>query len=373
MVAVRSGAIRYEALQSTGLPPREIAKHLMICLMASPPIPVLLLGPPGLGKSALVRAVTEMIKRMLRVTRTYYYNPVDWRGAPIGDLQARVTRYLPPDFLLLDELVKDCPPMVWFFDDCNVAPASVQAVLYEVILERTVCGKRISDNVAFVAAGNRAEDRALTHEMSSALSTRFIRLTMRPDLDDWLAWADSGGVAPELKMFMKAQGTKHLYDLDPSTNSWRTPRTWEYVSHLIEAGAPVTRSSIPLYAGAVGAGGASEFVAYWEVYRDLPDANKIVLDGNFSEKAPDREHPDRLYAFSAMLAAAVGRAPEDRRLQAARNHISYVSTRFPGREFSIHAYKEMTRTRGYKQVHEPFIMSKEFIKFAQDVKEILGV
>lgn len=373
MVAVRSGAITYDSMAGVGIPPREIITHLEMCMRAKPPKPVILLGPPGLGKSKLVEYAARRACRALKVTRSYYYNPVDWRGAPIGDMEAKVTRYFPPDFLPLDELTKDCPPMVWFFDDCNVVPTSVQAVLYEVLLERTVCGKKISDNVVFVAAANRAEDRALTHEMSSALQTRFVRLTMRPDVDDWMAWATSAGVAVEVRTFIKACGTKHLYNLDMATDSTRTPRTWEYVSDLVLAGAAVEQSNTPLFSGCVGRGGATEFVNHWKLYKDLPDPNKIVVDGDFSANSPGSETPDRVYVFSGMLAAAVMRAPEAKRVQAAKNHIAYVTSKFPGNEFAVQAYKELTRSREYSTVHEPLLMSKEFLVFAKRVKDLLDV
>src|SRR5947208_490472 len=56
-----------------------------------------------------------------------------------------------------------------------------------------------------VAAGNRAQDRALVRALSSALVNRVIILNIRVDVKEWLAWGHANGVRGEILAFITFQ------------------------------------------------------------------------------------------------------------------------------------------------------------------------
>jgi hypothetical protein len=64
--------------------------------------------------------------------------------------------------------------------------------------------------------------------MDSALLSRFIRVTLEPDVRDWLAWAEKNGVHPSVCRFVRA--TPNIFDSSDSN-----PRGWDYASNFLRA------------------------------------------------------------------------------------------------------------------------------------------
>ena len=135
------------------------------------------------------------------------------------------------------ELAKKHKHIILFLDEMNSAAPAVQAAAYQLILNRKVGQYTLPDNVLIVAAGNREADKGVTYRMPAPLANRFVHLELRVDFDDWFAWA----VAPQNNIHSDVVGyltfaKKDLYDFDPKSpsRSFATPRSWSFVSELLE-------------------------------------------------------------------------------------------------------------------------------------------
>ena len=60
---------------------------------------IFLWGPPGIGKSALVKQLAEEKGRPLVDLRLPLMDPVNLRGLPMVDKEKEQAKWLPPDFL----------------------------------------------------------------------------------------------------------------------------------------------------------------------------------------------------------------------------------------------------------------------------------
>ena len=288
------------------LPPSALVRALAAALPAGP---VMLWGPPGVGKSAIVAQVAAGIGGCVTAILSQL-DPVDVRGLPRIDPAGRAA-FAPPSFLPDPE--RDGPTGILFLDELNTAHQSVQVAAMELIHERRSGDYRLPAGWHVVAAGNRRGDRAAAGRMPSALLNRFAaHLDVRPDLDDWSRWAlGAGNVAPEIVAFLRFK-TGLLYDFDPAADdrAFATPRSWHALSRLFLA-APDPSVALALYSGCVGGGAAGEFLAFVDVWRRLPSVDAILLD---PERAPvpDESEPSVLYALAGSLAAKMTPGNADR-------------------------------------------------------------
>ena len=244
--------------------------------------PVFLWGPPGIGKSELVESIAEEMQGHMIDLRLGQMDPTDIRGIPFYNKEANVMDWAPPIELPTEELASKYPVVVLFLDEMNSAAPSVQSAAYQLILNRRVGKYVLPDNVVMVAAGNREGDKGVTYKMPSPLANRFIHLEMRPDFDAWQRWAVNAGIHKDVVGYVSF-AKQDLFDFDPKSSSraFATPRSWTFVSQLLEGNLP-TNIETDLVAGTVGDGTAVKFMAHRKVAGQMPNPRDI-LDGKVKE------------------------------------------------------------------------------------------
>src|SRR5437762_11775245 len=171
------------------------AKELIRCLAHEQS--VLLLSPPGVGKSDVVRQAAADASLECKSLLGTQIAPEDVSGVPriVGERSV----FCPPRVLLPDNPQKFC----LFLDELPACAPDVQKAFYSLLLERRIGEYHLPAGTWVVAAGNRVEDRALVRTMSSALINRVFVLPVKVDLDEWLAWASANGVRQEVRSFVR--------------------------------------------------------------------------------------------------------------------------------------------------------------------------
>ena len=244
--------------------------------------PVFLWGPPGIGKSELVEGIANEMGGHMIDLRLGQMDPTDIRGIPFYNKELGLMDWAPPIDLPSEELASQYPVIVLFFDEMNSAAPSVQAAAYQLILNRRVGKYRLPDNVVMVAAGNREGDKGVTFKMPSPLSNRFVHLEMRVDFDAWQKWAVLNNIHKDVVGYVSF-AKQDLFDFDPKSSSraFATPRSWTFVSQLLEDNLP-TSVETDLVAGTVGEGTAVKFMAHRKIAGQMPNPRDI-LDGKVKE------------------------------------------------------------------------------------------
>jgi len=271
--------------------------------------PLMLWGAPGTGKSTVVREVAEQLGIGFMDLRLAQREPVDLRGLPVprGDAV---------HWLLPAEWPRDPASRgILLFDELTAADRALQVAAYELILDR-----RLGDLYTLppgwyvVAAGNRAEDRAVALPMSSALANRFCHMELAPDAPGWIAWAQRHGLRPEVTGFIRWRPGLLLAQQGELERGWPSPRAWERVAHeldLLDAGSlapPMRRHLVRLVvAGLVGEAAAAEFLAFCELRETLPDP-LAILEGRAAPVVPARA--DQRYALCAAVAWHMRQRPD---------------------------------------------------------------
>jgi ATPase family associated with various cellular activities (AAA) len=251
--------------------------------------PIYLWGPPGVGKSSLVKQAAESLKLELIDVRATLLDPVDLRGLPRIDGESAV--WLPPAFL------PRFGEGVLFLDELAQAAPLVQSACLQLTLDRRIGEYELPDGWSVVAASNRSEDRAGTHRLISPLLNRFVHLDLEVSAEDWQQWAVIAGVAPEVRTFLQYRPGL-LSHFDPAANprAFPTPRSWHFVSDVL-AKTP-NELLHPVAAGCVGDGPAAEFLGFLRLYREIPDLDSVLMK---PDSAVVPREPAVLYALVGAL------------------------------------------------------------------------
>lgn len=188
---------------------------------------ILLLSEPGAGKSDTVRAAAAEAGLDCRSLLGTQIAPEDVSGVPriVGERSV----FCPPRVLLPENPEKFC----LFLDELPACAPDVQKAFYSLLLERRIGEHRLPEGTWVVAAGNRAEDRALVRTLSSALVNRVLILHVRVDAGQWQAWARANQVRDEIRAFIHFMPEALARRVPREPVPFSTPRAWAALSEAL--------------------------------------------------------------------------------------------------------------------------------------------
>lgn len=258
--------------------------------------PLMLWGPPGVGKSAAIMQITKELGIGFIDIRLAQREPVDIRGLPIPK-EDGVHWMISSDWPR-----KSDSRGVILFDELTAADRTLQVAAYEFILDR-----RLGDLYTvpagwyICAAGNRSGDRAVSTAMSSALANRFCHVEVMPDIEVWVNWAIRNDIHPDVIAFLRFRPECFICMDGNLERGWPSPRSWERVSteiHISKYTKLCTDSLRVLIHGLVGPGAGTEFLAFREWSEKLPNIEAMML-GYEKIEIPDRA--DLRYSLCAAM------------------------------------------------------------------------
>ena len=277
----RKSSPEVDALSTRQLSPNKCKASILHALKIKRPIFVW--GGPGIGKSEVIHQIAKNIDAHVIDIRLSLWEPTDIKGIPYYNSKENNMTWASPSELPTSALAKKHKNMILFLDEMNSAAPSVQAAAYQLILNRRVGQYELPDNVLIVAAGNREADKGVVYRMPAPLANRFIHLEMKAEFEDWFEWSVANNVNKDVVGYLTFS-KKDLYDFDPKSpsRSFATPRSWSFVSELIEDEDDDENTTTDLVSGSVGEGLAVKFMAHRKVASKLPDPTDI-LEGKVKE------------------------------------------------------------------------------------------
>jgi hypothetical protein len=293
--------------------------------------PLFLWGPPGIGKSELVEGIASDLGGLMIDMRLGQMEPTDIRGIPFYNKDKGVMDWAPPVELPDEETANQYPIVVLFMDELNSAPPSVQSAAYQLILNRRIGKYRLPDNVVMVAAGNRESDKGVTYRMPTPLANRFIHQEMKVDFASYQEWAVQNRIHKDVVGYLSF-AKQDLYDFDAKSASraFATPRSWTFVSQLLEDESNDDDTLTNLIAGTVGEGLAVKFMAHRKIASKMPNPVDVL-----SGKVKDLNVKEVSAMYSLVISmcyelkAAVESKVEDKKFhEMADNFLGYMMKNF---------------------------------------------
>lgn len=320
--------------------------------------PVMLWGPPGVGKSQMVGQVAAIHDVPVIDVRLSQMEPTDLRGIPFrtGDL---VEWAIPA---MLPDEQRHGPTGILFLDEITSAAPTVSAAAYQLILDRRLGEYRVPAGWAIFAAGNRQGDRGVTYSMPAPLANRFSHFEVETHLDDWVAWAHTHRIDERIIAFLRFR-PELLFDFDPKHNpvAFPSPRSWEFAHRALQKFDDESGLLLGALQACVGPAAGVETKAFIDNLANLPDLDAIMR----GESAPVPTEIDLQYAVASALVSRAVRAQESDRAKTL-GHILDYAKRFPNREMGVMLVSDMQRAVGEQLFKVP-----QFGGWAKSVADVM--
>lgn len=278
--------------------------------------PLLLIGPPGIGKTAIMEQVAKECRIGLVSYTITHHTRQSAVGLPVivkKNFQGKeysITEYTMSEIIAsVYEKIEEtsCKEGILFIDEINCVSETLVPTMLQFLQNKTFGTHPVPEGWIIAAAGNPVEYNRSAREFDIVTLDRVKRMDIEPDLDIWKEYAYARDLHTSVISYLNLK-KEHFYHIENTADgvSFVTARGWEDLSSILfgyeELGFIPDEKLIRQYIQDNDI--ARDFAAYYQLYakyrRDYPIAG--LLEGNLSEK--------NFHAVCAMASSA----PSDERL-----------------------------------------------------------
>lgn len=288
--------------------------------------PVLLIGPPGIGKTQIM----EQIARECRIGLVSYTITHHTRQSAIGlpfitektygGQAMHVTEYTMSEIVVsIYERMEETglSEGILFIDEINCVSETLAPAMLQFLQYKTFGNHRIPEGWIIVAAGNPPEYNKSVREFDIATLDRVKRIDVEADFEVWKEYAVQVGIHPSIVSYLTAR-PQYFCHVETTVDGkiFVTPRGWEDLSELLtvyeRAGLACDREVVYQYVRHAKV--ARDFAGYLELYRKYQAEYRIdeALAGKRDEA----------------LMESAARAPFDERLSVVHLILARLGTEF---------------------------------------------
>ena len=359
--------------------------------------PVFLMGPPGIGKTAIMEQIASELGVGLVTYSMTHHTRQSALGLPFivqknyGGREYSVSAYTMSEIIaaVYERIENDgAKEGILFLDEINcvsetLAPSMLQFLQYKVFGTH-----RVPDGWIVVTAGNPPEYNNSVREFDIVTWDRLKRIDVEPDFDVWKEYALSKGVHPAITSFLEIK-KDCFYSIETTVDGKRfvTARGWVDLSDMIKLyeknGFKVDQSLVIQYLQNQKI--AREFAVYYDLfvkYRSDYQVEKILTGAapqEIAARAANARFDERLSVlallFDAVLAQASSVAATEKKLTVLMNGIKASRARLMsgGPEQMIDVLKNQAKelTTNAQKARRAGMMSGEDAKAAFSAAAVL--
>ncbi len=287
--------------------------------------PLVIMGPPGLGKTAIMSQVASELGigyvgyAMTHHTRQSAIGLPMIEKATFGGAEMSVTRYTMSEIVasVYDEMERSGKKEgILFVDEINCVSETLSAAMLDLLQNKKLGPHRIPDGWVLVAAGNPPEYNASAREFDVATSDRIRLIEVEPDTDVWLRYAASAGIHDAVRYYLSVKpGRLMSMENTPEGPRFATPRSWEDLSTVMKEhdrlGLPTDLPLISQYIRDPDI--AAEFKRYLDFhkkYREEHDVSSILEGRASGESMETADAEEKLSVMSVIVGRLNSEAEE---------------------------------------------------------------
>lgn len=320
--------------------------------------PVMIWGPPGVGKSQGVSQFNDTISGYFVDIRLGQYDSVDLRGIPVPEEERKSTTWYAPATLPFvgNDNFPDDVPITLFLDEINGASMSVSGTAYQLVQDGCVGEHVLKPNVIVIAAGNREGDRGVTNKQPLPLSNRFTHIEVTTDVEAWCEdFAIPNNLPAEGIAFLQFR-KELITTFDPKLphKAFATPRTWTTaLEYFADDEMPEIIKQAAI-AGSIGEGPAVEFWAFVETWSQMTPMSEIIKNPT-TVKLPE----GAAMKYAVTMAVSGTMAPDN----ITQLHM-FLKRMSP--EFTVLAWQLATRR------DDDLTMCQEYLDFSKEYRAVFS-
>ena len=270
--------------------------------------PVLLIGPPGIGKTAIMEQIAgECGVGLVSYTMTHHTRQ-SAIGLPVltekqfAGKAYTVTSYTMSEIVasVYEQMEKTgCRDGILFLDEINCVSETLMPAMLQFLQYKTFGSHALPEGWVIVAAGNPPAYNRSVREFDTVTLDRVRYMKVEPDFPIWKHYAVERGLHPAVLSFLELR-PERFYVMEPGEKGFVTGRAWEDLSEIL-----LTMEELEL---------AVEEALFGQYLQDEDTATEFTFYYRLYEKWKKELKPEQILTGAADVPTNLPSLPFDERL-----------------------------------------------------------
>ena len=256
--------------------------------------PILLIGPPGIGKTAVMEQVAAECKVGLVAYTITHHTRQSAVGLPkivtrnYGGMETNITEYTMSEIIAsVYEYIEQTGKKegILFIDEINCVSETLAPAMLQFLQNKTFGTHKVPQGWIIVAAGNPPAYNKSVREFDIVTLDRVRKISIQADTDVWLEYAGEKGIHGAILSYLSLK-KENFYMVENTVDGkfFVTARGWEDLSEILKSyeelqveigeeliGEFLQKEEI-----------ARDFAGYYRLYEKYKSDYQIqeILDGN---------------------------------------------------------------------------------------------